>query len=348
MTNFTSEDSFSFNFGSNDAARLYPSAEVWASVSFLCIVNIAIIVGNSLVLLIVWRTLQLHEPNYFLLCSLSLADLLVGIIYAPLLIVSVVKQSWVLGEAVCHVHAVIICVSLNASLMNLCAISVDRYFYITRPLRYPEIVTTQKTIFVIVMVWAHSLFWAFAPILGWGEYIYEDGTATCKPNWSGESLGNRTYALGLALFCFLLPVLVMVVAYTMIFSTARKQLRNIQLPGVSTINRKVTKSHKAAKTVVIIIGMFFLFWSVYTVVSLWKLFASLSDLPTRLIRVGLYLAVSNSSVNFYVYAIRDKVFRKGLRRLLALSRRRRKENFIRSNPPSALELDFTLSNHRQP
>ncbi|XP_068671619.1 melanopsin-like [Montipora foliosa] len=336
MTNVTSQDLFSSN-----ETTVSSNAEVWLSVAFLCIVDCGMIAGNLLVLTVVWRTLHLHEPNYFFLCSLSVADLLVGMIYCPLLIVSAIKQSWPFGDAVCHFHAVVICISLNASLLNLCVISIDRYLYITRPLRYPEIVTTKKTILTIVFLWFHSIFWAIAPLFGWGEYTYEESTATCKPNWSGQGQTNRTYALGLALFCFLFPVLVMVGAYTMIFIAARKQLQN-----VAAIGGEMTKSHKAAKTVFLIIGLFFFCWSVYTVVSLWKLFASVSDLPARLVRIGLYLAVSNSCVNFYVYAIRDKVFQKGLLRILVPRRRYKADNWNRSNPPSTLELDFTVEGCR--
>lgn len=294
-----------------------PVTEVVLSVIFLSFINIGIIVGNLLVLIIVWRTSKLHEPNYFFLCSLSVADLLVGLVYCPLLLVSVVKQSWVFGNSMCHVHAVTVGISLNASLMSLCAISIDRYYFITRPLRYRDIVTRRRTVISIVFVWLHSVFWAIAPLFGWGEYIYEAGTATCKPNWNGEGVGDKSYALCLAVVCFLFPVLVMILAYSMIYKTARKQLRNIQIPGGVT-KEQSTERNKASKTVLMIIGAFFLCWSVYTSVSLWKLFASLSDLPPRLVRIGIYLAISNSCVNFYIYAIRDKVFRKGLKCLLML------------------------------
>ena len=336
---------------------LLPVAEVALSAAFLCFVNIGIIVGNVLVLIVVWRTSKLHEPNYFFLCSLSVADLLVGVIYCPLLIASVVKQSWVFGDAVCLAHAVTICISCNASLMNLCAISVDRYYFITRPLRYTEIVTRRKTTLGIVFVWLHSIFWAVAPLFGWGEYTFEEGTSTCKPNFSGLGLVDKSYALGLALFCFVFPVLVMIFAYAMIYKTARKQLRSIQLPG-NVPSAGLKKSHKAAKTVFIIIGLFVLCWALYTAASSWKLFASSSDLPSRVVRIGLYLAVSNSCINFYVYAIRDKVFRKGLRHVLVPLRRysemrenrsnqSRAARTIPSHSRSALELDFPLGGSNQ-
>ena len=336
----------------NDSQHsLVPVTEVVVSATFLSLINTGIIVGNLLVLIIVWRTSKLHEPNYFFLCSLSVADLLVGLIYCPLLIVSVVKQYWVFGNLMCHVHAVTVGISLNASLMNLCVISVDRYYFITRPLRYRDIVTRRRTVISIVFVWFHSVFWAIAPLFGWGEYVYEASTATCKPNWNGEGLGDRSYALCLAVICFLVPVLVMIFAYSMIYKTARKQLRNIQIPGGVTYEQS-TERNKASKTVLMIIGAFFLCWSVYTSVSLWKLFASLTDLPPRLVRIGIYLAVSNSCLNFYIYAVRDKVFRKGLKRLLVLCQSLREVgNLSRpARPPTpghSLDHDFPAAGSRQ-
>ena len=208
-----------------------PVTEVVFSAIFLSFINIGIIVGNLLVLIIVLAHVQTSRAQLFsFLCSLSVADLLVGLIYCPLLLVSVVKQSWVFGNSMCHVHAVTVGISLNASLMNLCAISVDRYYFITRPLRYGDIVTRRRTVISIVFVWLHSVFWAIAPLFGWGEYVYEAGTATCKPNWNGEGVGNKSYALCLAVVCFLFPVLVMILAYSMIYKTARKQLRKHSNP----------------------------------------------------------------------------------------------------------------------
>ena len=308
---------------------LVPTTEVAISAAFLCVVNIGIIIGNFLALIVVWRTSKLHEPNYFFLCNLSVADLLVGMIYCPLLMASVIKQSWVFGNPLCRAHSVIVSASLNASLMNLCAISVDRYFFITRPLRYTEIVTPRRTFITIALVWFHSIFWAIAPIFGWGQLVYEGSTATCKPNWNGEGLGDKSYALSLGLVCFLVPVLIMILAYSMIYKAARKQLQNMQIPGLT--KEQSMRRNKATKTVLIIIGMFCLCWSVYTLVSVWKLFAVLSDLPPRLVRIGLYLAVSNSCMNFYVYAIRDKVFRKGLRNLFFPHRSFYHEQKNRSN-----------------
>ena len=292
--------------------------EVAISATFLGFVNLGIVVENCLVLLIVWRTAKLHKPNYYLLCSLSVADLLVGLFYCPLLIVSVVQRSWKLGNILCDIHAVTICISLNASLMSLCAIAVDRFYFITKPLSYKGIVTTRRAVVSIAFVWLHSVFWAVVPLAGWGEYVFEDSTNTCKPNWRGVGLDHKSYALCLAVVCFLLPVLVMISAYSIIYTTARKQLKRIQIPGESNeeVRRSLAKNHKASQTVLIIIGMFFLCWSVYTTVSLWKLFASLNELPVRLVRIGIYLAVANSCVNFYVYAVRDRVFRNGLWKIL--------------------------------
>lgn len=329
---------------------LVPDTEIIISATFLWLVNIGIIVGNLLVLIVVWRTSKLHEPNYFFLCSLSVADLLVGVFYCPLLIVSVVKKTWVFGKLMCHVHGVTVSISLNASLMSLAAISVDRYYFITRPLRYRDIVTRRRTVLSIVFVWIHSVFWAIAPFFGWGEYTYEGNTATCKQNFNGEGLVDKSYALGLSIICFLVPVLIMIFAYSMIYKTARKQLRNIQIPGGAANEQS---RNKASKTVLIIIGMFFLCWSVYTSVSLWKLFAKYSDLPPRLSRIGLYLAVSNSCVNFYVYAIRDKTFRKGLKRFFVICRiyhedvtRSNLSRPARATPAHSVDADFPETGSR--
>ena len=311
------------------------TTEIALSVTFLVLVNLGIVFSNGLMLVVVWRTRSLHRPNYYFLSSLGVADLLVGLIYCPLLIASSLRQDWMFGVTLCQAHAVTICVSLNASIMSLSAISVDRYFFITKPLKHSRIFTTHRTAGAVVFLWVHAIFWAVAPLLGWGRYTYEDSTATCKPDWHADEFPHKIYALCLGIFCFLIPVCVMVCAYVAIYRAAKKQVQRIHIPESARDEWKtmLRMKFKAMFTVLIIIGLFFLCWSVYTVVSLWKMFAtSTKALPFRLIRAGLYLAVFNSCINFYVYALRDRVFRNGLRKLFGYHRRPKRSRDSAATP----------------
>lgn len=53
------------------------------------------------------------------------------------------------------------------SMMTLLAISVDRYFVITMPLRSIQWTSKKRTVQIIAAVWLYSLGWSVAPLFGW-------------------------------------------------------------------------------------------------------------------------------------------------------------------------------------
>lgn len=55
------------------------------------------------------------------------------------------------------------------SMINLLAISIDRYIVITKPLQAIGWTSKRRTCHIILLVWLYSLAWSLAPLLGWSE-----------------------------------------------------------------------------------------------------------------------------------------------------------------------------------
>jgi r-opsin len=56
------------------------------------------------------------------------------------------------------------------SMINLLAISIDRYIVITKPLQALHWTSKRRTSVVIIIVWLYSLAWSLAPLFGWSEF----------------------------------------------------------------------------------------------------------------------------------------------------------------------------------
>lgn len=57
----------------------------------------------------------------------------------------------------------------TASILNLCAISLDRYVAVTRPVTYPSIMSTKRAKALIAGIWVLSFVICFPPLVGWKD-----------------------------------------------------------------------------------------------------------------------------------------------------------------------------------
>jgi hypothetical protein len=98
---------------------------------FICI---SAIIGNNLVINVVLRDYRLHMPTFYFVVNLAVADILIAVVYIPFYAIAVIKQEWLFGKAFCMAHTFLISLGINASLVTLSFISVDRFLDITYPL----------------------------------------------------------------------------------------------------------------------------------------------------------------------------------------------------------------------
>ena len=138
-----------------------------------CVLNaplsITAIIGNILVIYSMWNSpVLLHSPSNFLLFGLAVCDLGVGVIVQPFYIVyqsfylTNHLQGWLATMEVFNVISNLFC---GVSFLTTTAVSIDRYLALHFHLRYRELVTTRRTVRLLVSLWiiavlvTSTLFW---------------------------------------------------------------------------------------------------------------------------------------------------------------------------------------------
>lgn len=127
------------------------------------VVFIVALLGNGLVCCVVQSSPRMKTvTNYFIL-NLAVGDILMTLFCVPFSFVSMlILRYWPFGGVMCKVVNYSQAVSVLVSAYTLLAISIDRYFVITRPLR-PRLGKTAAKL-VMSAVWLGALATA-APIL---------------------------------------------------------------------------------------------------------------------------------------------------------------------------------------
>ena len=191
----------------------YPT---WGAVLIIIACTLIIlgtIVGNVLVCIAVSIVKKLQTPSNLLIVSLAVADLLVAIAVMPLALVYKLMGVWRLGQELCDMWTSLDVLLCTASILNLCMISVDRYFVITRPFDYAMKRTPALMALMIVSVWILSALISIPPLFGWKSDIKEDA---CELS---QAISYQFYA---TIGAFYLPLTVMIIIYYRIYAVSAR------------------------------------------------------------------------------------------------------------------------------
>lgn len=183
----------------------------------LLIIIIVTIVGNILVCIAVCIVRKLRRPCNYLLVSLAVSDLCVAILVMPMALLYEVSGKWNFGFMMCNLWVSFDVLSCTASILNLCMISVDRYYAITKPLEYGVKRTPKRMILCVVFVWLGAACISLPPLIVLGnDYREDNGVSFCSVC---QNYGYQIYA---TLGSFYIPLTVMITVYYKIFCAARK------------------------------------------------------------------------------------------------------------------------------
>ncbi|XP_068599628.1 neuromedin-U receptor 1 [Brachionichthys hirsutus] len=199
----------------------------------VCLIYLVIfmvgIVGNALTCTVIALNKVMWTPTNYYLFSLAVSDLLVLLLGMPLELYELWQNyPFLLGEEGCYFKTFLFETVCMASILNVTALSVERYIAVVHPLRVKYVVTRTHAKRVILTVWGVSVLCALPNTSLHGINIvhsYRDDptgnismdipdSAVCtlvKPQW----IYNLTIQVTTVLF-FILPMLIISALYMLI------------------------------------------------------------------------------------------------------------------------------------
>lgn len=162
----------------------YPSGYTITNIVFASIIvtllMIIIVVGNMLVIIAIATEKSLKNIQNWFIASLAVADFFLGLVIMPFSLANELMGYWIFGPWWCDVHSAMDVLLSTASIMNLCLISLDRYWSITKAVEYLKSRTPARAAFMIAAVWIMSALICIPPLLGWGVKRSEDALPQCE------------------------------------------------------------------------------------------------------------------------------------------------------------------------
>ncbi|KAM9775516.1 5-hydroxytryptamine (serotonin) receptor 5A, b isoform 1-T1 [Syngnathus typhle] len=310
------------------------------TLTLLAMLAVATFVWNLLVLVTILRVRTFHRVPHNLVASMAISDVMVAALVMPLSLVHELNgRLWKLGRVLCQVWISFDVLCCTASIWNVTAIALDRYWSITRHLEYT--LKTRKKIsnVMIALTWLLSSIISLSPLFGWGE-TYAEGM---KCQVSQEP----SYTIFSTFGAFYLPLCVVLFVYWKIYKAAKFRIGSRKSNAVTPMAEakeesgrprmvftarhatvafrtdgdtwREQKEKKAALMVGILIGVFVLCWIPFFITELIVPLCS-CDIPPIWKSVFLWLGYSNSFFNPLIYTAFNKNYNNALRNLFSRQR----------------------------
>ncbi|XP_068199401.1 trace amine-associated receptor 1-like [Antennarius striatus] len=266
--------------------------------------------GNLLVIIAILYFKQLHTSTNYLILSLAVADLLVGVLVFPFSMAFTVTSCWYHEGLSCKIRGSFDVTLSTASILNLCCISIDRHYAICQPLTYKSKVNGRV---IGIMILAS---WGIASLIGIGIIIAGFNQGKCEDGCIIDAMISTTLA---CIFSFYIPVLIMLSIYLKIFIVAQKQANRVQKAICQRTKSRITVSkmeRKATKTLAIVMGVFFLCWTPYFLCILFQPL-TYDVTPIAVIETLNWLALFNSMLNPFIYAFFYSWFRSAFKIIIS-------------------------------
>ncbi|XP_051937052.1 alpha-2Db adrenergic receptor [Hippocampus zosterae] len=170
------------------------------------------IVGNVLVIVAVLTSRALRAPQNLFLVSLASADILVATLVIPFSLVNEVMGYWYFGSTWCAFYLALDVLFCTSSIVHLCAISLDRYWSVTKAVSYNLKRTPKRIKSMIAMVWVISAVISFPPLL-----MTKHDERECLIN------DETWYILSSCAVSFFAPGLIMILVYCKIYKVAKQR-----------------------------------------------------------------------------------------------------------------------------
>ena len=282
--------------------KLSSAASTVLSLSF-SLSGLAAVIGNAVVLWLLYKHESLRTISNRFLASLSVADFLVGLVIDPAWIAIRCLIQPPETHILFNVTDILWIHTTAATTFNLCCVSVDRFIAVRFPFRYQEILTKKACYTVIGLVWFISLSLPFSFLV-----LKHNSPENFDILW-----------LSLAVIIFVLPTAVVTFCYFWISKAATRQSRRFktrspQASDKKTPARALGQNYKAVKTIGIVLGVFILSWLPSLVVSFVHYFTGDDKCLYSKVLFAVWpwieaIAFTSSAINPWISYFRNRQFR---------------------------------------
>ncbi|XP_066540209.1 C-C chemokine receptor type 5-like [Hoplias malabaricus] len=207
-------------------------------------------IGNGLVAYVLIKYRERSNMMDVCLLNLVMSDLLF-LFSLPFWAHYAAMNQWIFGNFMCKAVTSFYMLGFYGRIFFMILMMVDYYVVIVHAHAslFSQHHSAKSGMAVAAFMWLLSLM-ASLPIMIFSEEKKESNGSTCKPEYPPDTYWRQFGYIELNILSLILPLLIMVFYYSQIIYTLKSQ-----------------KKHKAIRLILVLIIVFFVFWTPYNVVT---------------------------------------------------------------------------------
>jgi dopamine receptor D5 len=274
------------------------------------------LIGYALVAFAMLLNSKLRNICNFFILSMGLADGLIATIIIPVSQGIMLETLRYHSVGPCEFVSNLNLITITAVALNLCAVSLERFFVIAFPFRHEEFLTRKRAVGIIIGIWVYALIVGLLPQFGWSG-----GKTNIYSGQCSRPL-DKDYQILNTVLHFCLPAAIMVISNGLIYRIASKQGKRIyrirasvnQASSHTTANEQSSIevfriNYRAAKRISIIVGAYLVCWVPQMTVLFTGIKIGFPSIPPVVFLVTIPLQYTSSAVNPCIFCLLHKEIR---------------------------------------
>ncbi|KAM8819696.1 short-wave-sensitive opsin 1 [Eudromia elegans] len=260
---------------------------------------------NAVVLVVTVKYKKLRQPLNYILVNISLGGFVFCVFCVFMVFVSSSQGYFVFGRHLCALEGFMGSTAGLVTGWSLAFLAFERYIVICKPFGNFRF-SARHALAVVAATWVIGVGVSLPPFFGWSRYIPEGLQCSCGPDWYtvGTKYKSEYYTWFLFIFCFIVPLSLIVFSYSQLLSALRAVAAQQQ---ESATTQKAER--EVSRMVVVMVGSFCVCYVPYAALAMYMVNQREHGLDLRLVTVPALFSKSACVYNPVIYCFMNKQFR---------------------------------------
>ena len=262
------------------------------------------VIGNSLILISLYRFWELRSPMGILIGNLAVSDLLVGMVLIPIELIQILEDGVFNDKYPCLLSMGISLSLTVSSVLNMLAISMERFMSVAYPLKHRSAKTKTVVKASLPFMWIIVLTFGFMPLMGLNKKYYRH---ICTYN----EIFLDGYTILITSF-YSVCTIINIGLFASVVKIALRKLQRVRDSDTSQSHVRLKKNLTKTYVMMLVSGAFIICWGPFSILTIIGLFHQWKSYPIAL-RWAYFLGFLNSGINWMIYGYKTPKFRKAIK-----------------------------------